>query len=64
MTPAPAPPPPPRDRTLMLLGGAVLFYTCACCLVAIFVPQAKDLYTLLTGLLGGFSGALLLRLKG
>ena len=64
MTPAPAPRPPDPDRTLWLLASGVLLYTGACIAVAIFAPAARDLYTLLTGLVGGYSGALLLRLKG
>lgn len=64
MTASLSPRQPDPDRTLALLATGVVLYSGACVAIAIFAPQAKDLYTLFTGLLGGYSGALLLRLKG
>lgn len=60
----PAPPPPPRDRTVALLVAGLLVYTVACMSAAIWLPGNEKVYALLAGILGNFSGALFMRLKG
>lgn len=57
-------PPPPKDLTLRLLVAGLVLYTLLALGAAVFLPSNEKVYALLAGILGNFSGALFLRLKG
>lgn len=62
---APQPTPPPQhDLTFWLLAAGLLIYTMLAVGAAIWLPNNEKVYALLAGVMGNFSGALFLRLKG
>jgi hypothetical protein len=63
-SPAAPPPPSPIDRTTAWLAGLAVLHLVATIAAVIWLPNNEKLYALLAAQSSGYSGALLLRLKG
>ncbi len=52
----------PTDQTLRVLVGGILFFTLVVILVAFLLPNNQGIYALFAGILGNFSGGLMVYL--
>ena len=51
-----------RDLVLAILAGGIAFFTLMVVLVAFLLPQNQGVYALFAGILGNFSGGLMVYL--
>lgn len=51
-----------RDTTLMVLAGGIVFFTLVVIFVAFRLPANQGIYALFSGILGNFSGGLMVYL--
>jgi hypothetical protein len=54
---------PPRDQALWILAGGLIFFTIVVIGVAAFMSGNQAIYTLFSGILGNFSGGLMVYLR-
>lgn len=52
-----------RDHALWLLAGGLIFFTGVVVGVAAFMPANQSIYALFAGILGNFSGGLMVYLR-
>lgn len=53
----------PRDYALWILAGGLLFFTAVVIGVAAMMPENAAIYALFAGILGNFSGGLMMYLR-